>query len=179
MKRAIIVVLFFTLLVGGGLKEVAASGQAWAVIDADTGRLLEGHNENVRLPIASLTKIWTAFTFIESVTEPADVIISPQAASAEGSSLYLSQGMEIGADALLTGLMLRSGNIMPWKMISFAQLLPQRIIVTRGRIKPIAGVTSTASFIPNRLRLQERPVLQKLRAERLQPISKKTAKTSS
>ena len=79
MKRAIIVVLFFTLLVGGGLKEVAASGQAWAVIDADTGRLLEGHNENVRLPIASLTKIWTAFTFIESVTEPGEVIISPQA----------------------------------------------------------------------------------------------------
>ncbi|WP_399632814.1 D-alanyl-D-alanine carboxypeptidase family protein [Sporosarcina sp. SG10008] len=110
MKRAIIVVLFFTLLVGGGLKEVAASGQAWAVIDADTGRLLEGHNENVRLPIASLTKIWTAFTFLESVTEPGDVIISPQAASAEGSSLYLPQGMKIEADALLTGLMLRSGN---------------------------------------------------------------------
>ena len=100
MKRAIIVVLFFTLLVGGGLKEVAASGQAWAVIDADTGRLLEGHNENVRLPIASLTKIWTAFTFIESGTTPGDVIISPQAASAEGSSLYLPQGMKIEADAL-------------------------------------------------------------------------------
>ena len=110
MKRAIIVVLFFTLLFGGGLKEVAASGQAWAVIDADTGRLLEGHNENVRLPIASLTKIWTAFTFIESGTAPGDVIISPQAASAEGSSLYLQQGMKIEADALLTGLMLRSGN---------------------------------------------------------------------
>ena len=56
MKRAIIVVLFFTLLVGGGLKEVAASGQAWVVIDADTGRLLEGQNENVRLPIASQQK---------------------------------------------------------------------------------------------------------------------------
>ena len=110
MKRAIIVVLFFTLLVGGSLKEVAASGQAWAVIDADTGRLLEGHNENVRLPIASLTKIWTTFTFLESVTAPGDVIISPQAASEEGSSLYLPQGMKIEADALLTGLMLRSGN---------------------------------------------------------------------
>ena len=73
MKRAMIVVLFFTLLFGAGVKEVAASGQAWAVIDADTGRLLEGQNENVRLPIASLTKIWTAFTFIESGTEPGDV----------------------------------------------------------------------------------------------------------
>ncbi len=110
MKRAIIVVLFFTLLVGGSLKEVTASGQAWAVIDADTGRLLEGHNENVRLPIASLTKIWTAFTFIESGTVPGNVVISPQAASTEGSSLYLSQGMMIEENALLTGLMLRSGN---------------------------------------------------------------------
>ncbi|KAA0967042.1 D-alanyl-D-alanine carboxypeptidase [Sporosarcina sp. ANT_H38] len=98
------------LLVGGGQKEVAASGQAWAVIDADTGRLLEGQNENVRLPIASLTKMWTAFTFIESGKLPKDVIISPQAASAEGSSLYLPQGMMIDSYALLNGLMLRSGN---------------------------------------------------------------------
>jgi serine-type D-Ala-D-Ala carboxypeptidase (penicillin-binding protein 5/6) len=110
LKRTIIVVLFFSLLFGTGLKEVTAAGQAWAVIDADTGRLLEGHNENVRLPIASLTKIWTAFTFIESGTPPGEVIISPQAASAEGSSLYLQQGMRIEADALLNGLMLRSGN---------------------------------------------------------------------
>ncbi len=110
MKRMIIVVLFVTLLFGAGLKEVAAAGQAWAVIDADTGRLLEGHNENVRLPIASLTKIWTALTFIESGKPPGEIIISPQAASAEGSSLYLQQGMKIEADALLNGLMLRSGN---------------------------------------------------------------------
>ncbi|MEK5070771.1 D-alanyl-D-alanine carboxypeptidase family protein [Sporosarcina sp. FSL K6-1508] len=110
MKRAVIIVLFFSLLVGGGLKEVAASGQAWAVIDADTGRLLDGHNENVRLPIASLTKIWTALTFIESGTQSGDITISPQAASAEGSSLYLKQGETLAADALLHGLMLRSGN---------------------------------------------------------------------
>ncbi|MER2088977.1 MAG: D-alanyl-D-alanine carboxypeptidase [Sporosarcina sp.] len=110
MKRTMMAVLLFSIIVSAGMKEVAASGQAWAVIDADTGRLLEGHNENVRLPIASLTKIWTAFTFIESGTPPEDIIISPQAASTEGSSLYLQQGMKMEADALLYGLMLRSGN---------------------------------------------------------------------
>jgi serine-type D-Ala-D-Ala carboxypeptidase (penicillin-binding protein 5/6) len=110
LKRIVIVVLFFMLLVGGGLRGGATTGQAWAVIDADTGRLLEGHNENVRLPIASLTKIWTAFTFIESGTKPGDITISPQAASAEGSSLFLKQGETLEADALLYGLMLRSGN---------------------------------------------------------------------
>ena len=89
---------FSHLFVSAGVKEVAASGQAWAVIDADTGRLLDGHNENVRLPIASLTKIWTAFTFIESGATSGDVMISPQAASAEGSSIYLQQGtiIEVG-----------------------------------------------------------------------------------
>lgn len=111
MKRAMIAVLFFSVLFGASGKEVTASGgSAWAVIDADTGRLLEGYNENVRLPIASLTKIWTALTFIESGTAFGEVAISPQAASAEGSSIYLQQGVPVDAEALLYGLMLRSGN---------------------------------------------------------------------
>ncbi|WP_318617227.1 D-alanyl-D-alanine carboxypeptidase family protein [Sporosarcina sp. YIM B06819] len=110
LKRTMIVVLFFSLFLNVVPQETAAAGSAWAVIDADTGRLLEGSNEHVRLPIASLTKMWTALTFIESGTSFGEVEISPQAASAEGSSIYLQQGMSIDAEALLYGLMLRSGN---------------------------------------------------------------------
>lgn len=110
MKRTMIVVLFFSLFLGAVPKEAAAGGSAWAVIDADTGRLLDGSNENARLPIASLTKIWTALTFIESGSSFGDMTISPQAASAEGSSIYLQQDMVIDAETLLYGLMLRSGN---------------------------------------------------------------------
>ena len=109
LKRAMLIVLFFSLFLGASPK-VAAAGNSWAVIDADTGRLLDGYNETVQLPIASLTKIWTAFTFIESGVAAGEVTISPEAALAEGSSLYLQQGMKIDADALLYGLMLRSGN---------------------------------------------------------------------
>ncbi len=105
-----IVVLFCSLFFGASPKEAAPGGSSWAVIDADTGRLLDGYNENVRLPIASLTKIWTALTFIESGTSFGEVLISPEAASAEGSSLYLKQGVKMDATALLYGLMLRSGN---------------------------------------------------------------------
>ena len=99
MKRMMVVVLLFSLIFSTGVKETFAAGQAWAVIDADTGRLLDGNNENVRLPIASLTKIWTAFTFIESGAK-GDVLITPEAASAEGSSIYLQQGTVIDSDAL-------------------------------------------------------------------------------
>lgn len=110
MKRtwAIVIVLFLSMMFTT-LPKSAAAGSAWAVIDADTGRLLDGSNENVQLPIASLTKMWTALTFIESGAD-GDVVISPAAASAEGSSIYSQQGAVMDSDALLYGLMLRSGN---------------------------------------------------------------------
>ncbi|MCM3637748.1 D-alanyl-D-alanine carboxypeptidase [Sporosarcina luteola] len=109
MRHAVAIVLFLSVLLTAVPKE-AASGSAWVVIDAETGRLLSGSNENLQLPIASLTKIWTALTFIESGAEEGEIVISPAAASAEGSSIYLEHGTRIDADALLYGLMLRSGN---------------------------------------------------------------------
>lgn len=89
---------------------VAAKPNAFAVIDAETGRLLVGENENVRLPIASLTKLWTALTIVETGNLQERVKISPEAASVEGSSIYLQQGSEVDVETLLYGLMLRSGN---------------------------------------------------------------------
>ena len=101
--------LFISLFVFVGGKEASAQG-AWAVIDADTGRLLNGSNENVRMPIASLTKIWTAFTVLESGEPLGITTISSAAASAEGSSIYLKQGVTADVEGLLYGLLLRSGN---------------------------------------------------------------------
>ncbi|MDW0115603.1 D-alanyl-D-alanine carboxypeptidase family protein [Sporosarcina thermotolerans] len=114
MKRTIIAIVLFVSLVLTPLpndrKDAAFGGSAWAVIDADTGRLLNGSNENLQLPIASLTKIWTALTFLESGSAGEKITISPAAASAEGSSIYTQQGEIMDSDALLYGLMLRSGN---------------------------------------------------------------------
>lgn len=109
MKRTFIIALFVSLFILTGGKNVAANS-SWAVIDADTGRLLSGSNENLRLPIASLTKIWTAFTVLESGAPLGITTISSAAASAEGSSIYLQQGVTADVEGLLYGLMLRSGN---------------------------------------------------------------------
>lgn len=92
-----------------GSQKVAANS-SWAVIDADTGRLLKGSNEHMQLPIASLTKVWTALTVLESAEGFEMTTISHAAASSEGSSIYLEQGVEINTEDLLYGLMLRSGN---------------------------------------------------------------------
>lgn len=89
---------------------VASALDAWVVIDGETGRYLDGSNEHVQMPIASLTKIWTAFTVLESGASLEETTISSEAATAEGSSIYLKQGTKVDAESLLYGLMLRSGN---------------------------------------------------------------------
>ena len=87
-----------------------AQGSSYAVIDAKTGRLLEGSAENVQLPIASLTKMWTAVVVAQEVDIKGLAKISSNATSQEGSSIYLKNGDETSVDFLLHGLMLRSGN---------------------------------------------------------------------
>jgi D-alanyl-D-alanine carboxypeptidase (penicillin-binding protein 5/6) len=87
-----------------------AQGSSYAVIDAKTGRLLEGSSEHVQLPIASLTKMWTAVIVAQEVDLKEHAKISSNATSQEGSSIYLKNGEDTPVDFLLYGLMLRSGN---------------------------------------------------------------------
>ncbi|PIC65506.1 D-alanyl-D-alanine carboxypeptidase [Sporosarcina sp. P13] len=108
-KTSVIASLFLALLLVAPAT-IHAAGSSWAVIDADTGRLLKGENEHYPLPIASLTKMWTAYTFLELKSESEETMISAEAATAEGSSIYLQPGQVMQTDDLLHGLMLRSGN---------------------------------------------------------------------
>ena len=89
---------------------VQAAGHAYAVIDAKTGRLLLGSNVDEQLPIASLTKMWTALVVIENSDLKDVVTISERAALSEGSSIYLEAGKTYTVETLLYGLLLRSGN---------------------------------------------------------------------
>lgn len=86
------------------------AASSYAVVDAQTGRLLLGQAEDARLPIASLTKMWTALIAIENSDLDDMVTVSKRAAYSEGSSIYLEEGQEIKLEHLLYGLMLRSGN---------------------------------------------------------------------
>ncbi len=87
-----------------------ASGSSYAVIDAKTGRLLLGSSAHTEYPIASLTKIWTAYVAADEVDIREETTVSSYAATQEGSSLYLKTGEKKRMDTLLYGLMLRSGN---------------------------------------------------------------------
>ncbi len=89
--------------------------EAWAIADADTGKLLWGHNEDEPRDMASTTKIMTAYL----VTSLADkdpavldekLIFSQRADDTIGSTAGVRAGEQISVGELLYGLLLPSGN---------------------------------------------------------------------
>jgi len=83
---------------------------AVVVMDADSGEVLHEENPNLRLEIASTTKILTAITTIENADIFQEVSIPKDGVGVEGSSIYLREGERWRVLDLLYGLMLRSGN---------------------------------------------------------------------
>ena len=80
-------------------------------MDAQSEKIIYSKSANLRLPMASTTKIMTAILAIESEIPLDRVIFVPKEATyVEGSSLYLEYGEEITLEALLYGLLLCSAN---------------------------------------------------------------------
>jgi len=93
----------------------STTARAMCTIDAETGRVFFEHNADVKLPLASTTKIVTAITVIEEFARTGRSLdekftISDKAVGIEGTSIYLQKGESLSARELLLGLMLRSGN---------------------------------------------------------------------
>lgn len=89
---------------------MAYSASAYAVLSADTGVLLDGMQENRRLPMASTTKIMTGLLAAEETDIDRIIMVSDTCAGIEGSSMYLQAGEQLPLRDVLYGLMLCSGN---------------------------------------------------------------------
>lgn len=86
------------------------SAKAAVLIEASTGRVISAKNADVRLPMASTTKIMTALVAIESCDVSTVVTIPAEAVGIEGSSIYLSEGEQLTIEDLLYALLLASAN---------------------------------------------------------------------
>ena len=90
---------------------VAESTNYACVMEISSRRILYAQNADIRLPMASTTKILTAATVIDVCEDLSQTVKIPaQAVGIEGSSVYLKEGEEYTVKDLLYGLMLRSGN---------------------------------------------------------------------
>ena len=91
--------------------EGITEGKAECVIEKETGRILYEKRGDVRLPLASTTKILTAITALELCSDMEETVSIPrEAVGIEGSSVYLKCNEKYTVKELLYGLMLRSGN---------------------------------------------------------------------
>ena len=87
------------------------ASQAVCVMEQSSRRILYEYNGDVRLPMASTTKIATAATVLDMRKDLSEKVVIPRAAvGIEGSSVYLKENDEYSIQDLLYGLMLRSGN---------------------------------------------------------------------
>jgi len=116
-KRIICAILSLALLITATALPVSAEGffptvsaKAAILIDADTGRVMLEKNAELRLPMASTTKIMTALVALERGDPDETVKIMPEAVGVEGSSVYLTLGEELTLRELLYALMLASAN---------------------------------------------------------------------
>ncbi|MCD8385195.1 MAG: D-alanyl-D-alanine carboxypeptidase [Clostridiales bacterium] len=93
------------------------SATSTVVMDAYTGQIIYEKNADEQRPIASITKIMTAYLAVEDMTLDDERLdetytVSEHAANSDegGTSLYLEAGDTVTFEVLLYGTMLRSGN---------------------------------------------------------------------
>lgn len=86
---------------------VSASGACLMNID---GRVLYEKNADVRMSMASTTKIMTAIVVIETLELQRQVKVADAAIGVEGSSMYLQKGETVSVKDLLYALLLQSAN---------------------------------------------------------------------
>lgn len=103
------------LLFSGGTAAAAekppeVEARAWALIEARTGEVLASHAAARRLPIASTTKLMTAYVVLHELSLDRIVRAAPYEPIYGESLLELRAGQRISVHDLLAGLLMRSGN---------------------------------------------------------------------
>jgi serine-type D-Ala-D-Ala carboxypeptidase (penicillin-binding protein 5/6) len=110
--------LVFSIVILGQSHFVQAAGEnipdikseSAVMIDAKTGDILYKKNGTDQMYPASITKIVTGILAIESGKLEESVIVSSEAAKADGTRVYLLEGEQVPLKKLVQGLMINSGN---------------------------------------------------------------------
>lgn len=115
-RRLAAALLLVGLLAGGASAGPAAAAppqleaRAWALIEARSGEVLASHAARRRLPVASTTKLMTAYVALRELPLGQLVETADYPAIPGESLLEVPSGTRISVRDLLHGLILRSGN---------------------------------------------------------------------
>jgi D-alanyl-D-alanine carboxypeptidase (penicillin-binding protein 5/6) len=128
---------------GEGEPPPRLQSRAWGLIDARTGDVLASHALGEPLPVASTTKLMTAYVATKDM--PLDRIVRAEPYQAEyGESLMgLRPGQRISVRDLLYGLILRSGNDAAHTLAIAAAGSEARFVAQMNRYAAALGLSHT------------------------------------
>ncbi len=114
LKKLFALLLSFLIFCSFGVSSNAAepniAARAAVLIDASTGEIIYAKNENLKLQMASTTKILTTLLTLESGNLDEYFEVDSNAIKVEGSSMGLKEGNLVTKRMLCYGMMLPSGN---------------------------------------------------------------------
>jgi len=144
---ALLAALLATLLCLPGAATAAAEPQpearAWTLIDARTGTVLDSHAAARSLPIASTTKLMTAYVALQELPLDRIVRTAPYEAIYGESLLGVRAGQRISVRDLLYGLLLRSGNDSAHDLALAAAGSQDRFVAEMNRRAAALGLADT------------------------------------
>ena len=103
---SLICMIFTSFEVGA----IETGAKSFILVNAETMGVISGKDYNVKLPMASTTKIMTALILAEKNTPQKTVKVTKEMIAVEGSSMGLLEGDIVGYNDLLYGMLLSSGN---------------------------------------------------------------------
>ncbi len=117
--------------------------RAWALVDARSGDVLASHAGSRHLPIASTTKLMTAYVALQDLPLDKVVRAAPYVPEYGESLLGLRPGQRISVRDLLYGLILRSGNDAAYDLARAAAGSEGRFVSQMNRYAAALGLTDT------------------------------------
>jgi D-alanyl-D-alanine carboxypeptidase (penicillin-binding protein 5/6) len=117
--------------------------RSWALIDARSGDVLVSHAAKRHLPIASTTKLMTAYVVLHELPLRRLVRAAPYEAEYGESLLGLRPGQRISVRDLLYGLILRSGNDAAYDLALAAAGSEPRFVAEMNRYAAALGLADT------------------------------------
>jgi D-alanyl-D-alanine carboxypeptidase (penicillin-binding protein 5/6) len=124
-------------------KQPKLDARAWALIDARNGDVLDSHASARRLPIASTTKMMTAYVALQELSLRRTVRAAPYSPIYGESLLGLRPGQRISVHDLLYGLILRSGNDAAYDLAIAAAGSKARFVRQMNRRAAALGLSGT------------------------------------
>lgn len=107
---ALLLAVLTVLPLISAVKAADVSAYSAVLIEAESGDVIYEKNADVRLPMASTTKIMTAVVALEHCDCEKTVTVPAEACGVEGSSVYLTAGERLTVGELLYAMLLESAN---------------------------------------------------------------------